>query len=68
MNRRDINRLVTVLEKACSPDTLARIVDNLLCADAQPSLTDGEVALAESIFDRLTERNPGLVEAAQDLT
>ncbi len=64
IHERTLDRILAVISKGCSPDTIANILDDLVCADAIPSLSDSEVELAELIFDELAGRNPEAVEKA----
>lgn len=54
-----------ILHDCLSTEALARVIDGLLCADAEGSLTDHDAKIAERLFDRLTELNPAAVELAQ---
>jgi hypothetical protein len=67
IHERTLDRVVDVLLKGCDPRTLAGIVDCFVCPDAQPTMTDEDVRLAEMVFDRMTDRRPELIEAAQNL-
>lgn len=57
-----------ILIDCCDDNTLAALVDGLLCADAMGSLSDGDARIAERLFDKLTAAKPQLVEMAQNRT
>ena len=67
MNRRTIKLVAGVLHRACSPETQAMLVDNLLCCDAMPNLSDYEARIGEALFDALIALDPDLPNKAMSI-
>jgi len=67
MNRRTIKLIAGVLHRACSPETQAMLVDNLLCCDAMPNLSDYEARIGEALFDSLIALDPDLPNKAMSI-
>jgi hypothetical protein len=55
-----------ILATCCDEQTLAGVIDGLLCADAEPALSDGQAKIAERLFDELTTMCPDAVTLAQN--
>jgi hypothetical protein len=67
MNRQMIKFVAGVIHRACSPETQAMLVDNLLCCDAMPGLSDLEARIGEALFDALVSLDPDLPNKAMSL-
>jgi hypothetical protein len=67
MNGRMIKLVAGVIHRACSPETRAMLVDNLLCCDAMPNLSDHDVRIGEAVFDALVSLDPDLPNKAMRL-
>lgn len=58
------NRIVDVLSTLLDTETMAEVLNQLLCADAEPRLDDREARTAQWLFNRLTEKCPEAVTLA----
>jgi hypothetical protein len=57
-----------ILNESCDLETIAGILDGLLCADANGALTDRQAVTAEKLFDELSALRPEAVTIAQERT
>jgi hypothetical protein len=62
-----IDEVAQVLANALGDDTLARVLNDLVGADANPRLPDIDVEIAERVFDTISVLRPDAVIAAQNL-
>lgn len=62
----DVRDVAAVLSGACDIETLGRLLNCLLCCDAEPALCDREAAIGEHLFDALSDLRPDAVKAAMD--
>jgi hypothetical protein len=67
MNGRMVKFVAGVIHRACSPETQAMLVDNLLCCDAMPNLSDHDVRIGEALFDALVSLDADLPNKAMSL-
>jgi hypothetical protein len=67
MNGRLIKLVAGVIHRACSPETQAMLVDNLLGCDAMPNLSDYEARIGEALFDALIALDPDLPNKAMSI-
>lgn len=66
MNRNPTTREVAeILTTLCDLETVAALLNALLCCEAEPRLSDREVEIGERLFDQLVELCPQAVELAQ---
>lgn len=56
--------VAAVLSGACDVETLGRLLNCLLCCDAEPKLNDRQVEVGEAIFDALSELRSDAVSFA----
>lgn len=67
MNRQKIKLVAGVIRRACPPETQAMLVDNLLCCDAMPGLSDHDARIGEALFDALISLDPDLPNKAMSI-
>ena len=60
-----IRDLARVIVTVCDKDTIATLMNDFLCVEADERLSDYQVELGELLFDGLTAMRPELVELAQ---
>lgn len=56
--------VAAMLGAACDHETLGRLLNYLLCCDAEPLLNDKQVEVGEAIFNALSELRPDAVSFA----
>ena len=59
--------LAQALSIVCDDDTLARILDATLSADADDRLNDDQAEMAVGLFESICEIRPDCIELAQSL-
>ena len=57
---------IEVLVRCLDDETLANVVNHLLCAEENPRLTDEMANFARDLFDGICKRNPEIVRKAQE--
>lgn len=53
MTQQDLDRLAALLIQRCQPETVAALLNDFLCIEADPEYTDKEVDLGMAFFDAL---------------
>ena len=57
-------RIAKALCATCSEETIADILNALLCVDCEPSLSDRESESGQRLFDQLSDMRPDAVSMA----
>lgn len=56
--RTTVHRAALALARCCDAETLAGVLNGLVCCDAEPSLSDAAVDVGGTLFDLLCDLRP----------
>lgn len=66
LSQADLHEAARLLARCCSTGTVAAVLNDLLCVDAEPDLTDDEAEAGQALFESLAEAAPEAVDFARD--